>query len=253
MRRPETHAICDRCSQRWNHNQLRWQHEYRGPVVMNIRILVCPPCLDKIQEQLRAIVLPADPVPVINARPMYFDDAETDYRAVASAPQYDPITGLPLAPTSLRVTQDCSNRTMLPYGSPTGLDANGQMPLQTNAGNQPQAFNVRLPILSVFASGCTVTVTCSAPHGLQPNAQVSVTGLGGSGNGFFSVGVPTATVFTYQTTEPVNPSLTSTTRMATAQVGLPRGTTTIPVTYGAGPGAGAADTIPGPPTDVIAS
>jgi hypothetical protein len=192
-------------------------------------------------------------VPIYFPSVWNFDASDTDYRAVATAPQYDPITGLPLPPSSLRVTQTCSNRTMLPYGAPTGLDAGGEMPLQTNAANMPQAFNVLLPALSVFASGCTVTVTCSAPHGLQPGDQIAVTGLAGSGNGFFSVSVPTATVFTYPTTQPVSPSLTPTTRFTTAQVGLPRGATTFPVTYGAGRGAGTPETIPGPPTDVVAS
>lgn len=35
---------------------------------MNLRILVCRPCMDKPQEQLRTIILPPDPEPVQNPR-----------------------------------------------------------------------------------------------------------------------------------------------------------------------------------------
>ena len=36
--------------------------------MINKRILVCRRCLDRPQQQLRAIVIPADPVPIKNPR-----------------------------------------------------------------------------------------------------------------------------------------------------------------------------------------
>ena len=61
-------AICERCGQLWNHDRLAWQHEYRGPSLVNTGKLVCPGCLDDPNPSMRTIVLPADPVPVINPR-----------------------------------------------------------------------------------------------------------------------------------------------------------------------------------------
>jgi hypothetical protein len=38
--------------------------------LQNIKVLVCTvTCLDKPQEQFRTIILPPDPMPVLNARP----------------------------------------------------------------------------------------------------------------------------------------------------------------------------------------
>jgi hypothetical protein len=235
-----------------NRVDLRFQFDWRGAQLQNLYLLVCNRCYDEPQEQLRAITLPADPVPIYYPVVENFSDDEVDYRAVATAPVTDPISGLPIPPSNLRVTQDCQNRITLPYGSPTGLDANGIMPLALNNG-VPTAYDVLLPVLSVFGSNCTIYVTCSKPHALQPNAQIAVTGLGGGGNGFFSVGVQTATVFTYPTTEPVTPQLTPTTRMVTAQVGLPLESTTFPLTYGGVATPNSQVTAPGPPTDVVAS
>ena len=48
---------------------LRYQHEWAGFVLVNKRTLVCPKCLDTPNETLRSLILPPDPLPVINARP----------------------------------------------------------------------------------------------------------------------------------------------------------------------------------------
>lgn len=65
---PRSHAICDRCGFRYNHDALQWQFDYRGTTLKNIRLLVCSRCLDIPQEQLRAIIVPADPLPVNQPR-----------------------------------------------------------------------------------------------------------------------------------------------------------------------------------------
>jgi hypothetical protein len=226
---PRAHAICDRCGFRYNFIDLKWQHDYRGPVVANLRILVCPPCLDEINAQLRAIVLPIDPEPIINARVQDFEGAEANYRSLSRPTVYDPVTGIPIPDTTLRVTEDCQNRVVNPFGDPSGLIQNAVMPY--NAAIQKQ-LGVPLSVLSVISNGtATVQVTCSAVHGLQSNGQVSIEGLSVRGaNGFYSVTVLGATTFTYMTYGSIAAAslLTPTTRIITALVGLPRGYTQIP-------------------------
>jgi hypothetical protein len=48
---------------------LSWQYDFRGNSLKNLRLLVCERCLDEAQEQLRPVILPPDPVPVLDARP----------------------------------------------------------------------------------------------------------------------------------------------------------------------------------------
>ena len=75
-RRPQGFAVCDRCGRWWNHYNLRWQYDWAGTSLINKRILVCGPCTDRPQQQLRAIVLPADPVPIQNPRTEPFESDE---------------------------------------------------------------------------------------------------------------------------------------------------------------------------------
>jgi len=71
---------CDRCGFRYNWVDLRWQYDWRGASLQNLKILVCETCYDAPQEQLRAIVVPADPTPIVNARVQDFVTAETNTR-----------------------------------------------------------------------------------------------------------------------------------------------------------------------------
>lgn len=231
-RKPEAHAICDRCGFRYNLVDLHWQYDWRGPVVQNLRILVCNPCLDAFQEQQRAIVVPADPTPVVNARTQDFSIAESNYRIISQQPEYDPVTGLPIPSNVFRVTEDGENRGVNPYGIPSSLTQNAVMPYD---GSVQKPFAVPLSLLSVTGDmSATVTVTCSKVHGLKTDDQISVEGLNYRyANGFYSVDVVTATKFTYMTYEnnPARSLLTPTTRIITALVGLPRGYTRIAKLY----------------------
>lgn len=66
---PENFAQCDRCGFWRNGSDLVWQVEWAGTHIYNKRILVCRErCFDTPQEQLRTIILPPDPPPVLNAR-----------------------------------------------------------------------------------------------------------------------------------------------------------------------------------------
>lgn len=68
-RYPRALGCCDRCGMVYSHHQLSWQFQYSGVKLQNIRLLVCPTCLDIPQEQLRTIIIPPDPIPISNPRP----------------------------------------------------------------------------------------------------------------------------------------------------------------------------------------
>jgi len=226
---PQAFGVCDRCGIWYNFANLQWQYDWRGAALQNLRILVCNTCLDTPQEQLRAIVVPADPTPIVNARIENFTSDETDYRSLSAQTVYDPTTGIPVPDSDTRVTQDGSARTTQPLGPPTGLTQSAVMPL-----NQTTAYGVALPLVSITSNGTTIiNVTCSSPHGLSNNSQVSVEGVSNAeAAGFYSVTVTTATAFTYQTgtTVPSGSLLTSGSRIITALVGLPYNYTQIPQT-----------------------
>lgn len=68
-RSPRAFAICDRCGFLYNHNALRWDAQWHGHQIRRTGFLVCPKCADVPNPTLRPIVLPADPVPILNPRP----------------------------------------------------------------------------------------------------------------------------------------------------------------------------------------
>lgn len=75
---PEGAGQCDRCGRWFQLRDLTWQMQWSGTHLYNIRTLVCQTgnCLDVPQEQLRTIILPPDPLPLINARVPNFDYEE---------------------------------------------------------------------------------------------------------------------------------------------------------------------------------
>jgi len=96
--RPRAWATCDRCGFLYNHHRLRWQFDFRGRQLANLRLLVCETCYDTPQNQLRPVILPPDPVPIENPRPEPYDADETDYRVTQDG--------------SIRSTQDGGLRTI---------------------------------------------------------------------------------------------------------------------------------------------
>ena len=228
-RNPRAHAICDRCGFRFNHADLHWQHDWRGATIQNLRLLVCQNCLDLHQEQLRAVVIPADPTPIMNARVQDFSAASSDYRAASVGTVIDPVTGIPMPSTTLRVTGDNQSRVVEPYGYPHhgksfGLDQNAVMPY---SGAVQKVYGRQLGVLSVVSDGsATIYVTCTSVHGMQSHDQITVQGLTDpNACGFFSVTVTTATAFNYQCYGDINTASLATggTLILTALVGLPRG------------------------------
>lgn len=69
FRNPAAFAICDRCGFRYNHNALSFQYDWRGAQMQNLQVLVCKPCLDVPQSQMKAYTPSPDPIPIRNARP----------------------------------------------------------------------------------------------------------------------------------------------------------------------------------------
>ena len=119
-RAPQAHAICDRCGFRYNHVDLRWQFDWAGASLINKRILVCNRCYDRPQEQLRAIVVPADPVPIQNPRVEYFAQYESNTRVTSGQNTTDPVTGIPIYQGDTRITQDDDVRSTQQTGEPPG-------------------------------------------------------------------------------------------------------------------------------------
>lgn len=226
---PRAFAICQRCGIWHNRVSLQFQWEWRGAALQNTYILVCRQCYDRPQENLRAITLPADPVPVYYPSTEPFLADESNYRAVSIGNLTDPVTGLPIQSDVLLLSEDGQNMSTQVTGLPVGLEQDAQAPLLGTVH-----YDVELPVLSVSANDTAIiTVTCSAPHGLVSNAQISAEGLSNVGAcGFYSVTPTTATAFTYMTNRiiPAGALLQSTSRIVTVLVGLPLGFVQIPQT-----------------------
>ena len=224
---PQAFAICDRCGFLYNHSDLKFQFDWRGVALQNTRMLVCNTCYDTPQEQLRAIVIPADPTPIMNARTQDFVAASTDDLTIVGPTVIDPTTGIPIPSTTKITTESGVDITTQPIGVPVGLQQAAIMPLQEKV-----AYAVPLSVLSIVANGtATITVTCSSVHNLLDNSQVSVVGTTNKvADGFYSVTYQTATSFTYMTNSAIASGslLTGTTKVLTTKVGLPYNYAQIP-------------------------
>lgn len=227
---PSAFGVCQRCSLWYNRCDLQNQVEWRGSALLPLYIFVCRECYDRPSEQLRAIVIPADPVPVRFplTEPFLYD--ETDSMGLSTS-TIDPETGIPVRTSTGITTVDGNPVGPAPFGRPVGLEQAAVMPLQT-VNTNVEHFAVPVPVLSMIASGDIVSVTCPSAHGLSTDDQVSVLGASApSANGFFSVTVTTATAFRYQLYAALavgGSILTPGVRVVTTLIGLPLGYTTIP-------------------------
>ena len=87
LRRPKPIGYCDRCNFRYYLDDLRWQFDWRGNALQNLRILVCKPCEDKPFELNRPIIIGPDPYPLKDPRPGYLASEE------AQGPQWERTSG----------------------------------------------------------------------------------------------------------------------------------------------------------------
>lgn len=65
-------ASCDYCGQLWNLVDLRPQMEWYGTSLTDTGFKACRICISKPQDQLRPIILPPDPIPLMQPRPEYY-------------------------------------------------------------------------------------------------------------------------------------------------------------------------------------
>lgn len=140
---PRAIAVCDRCGRLFNHSQLQWQYDWRGPRLQNLRILVCESCLDMPQEQLRTITLPADPQPIMNPRPEQYSLDDNPISSIGT-----------------------SIGTMLMGGGlNAAFDSNINKPLQLCAQISPPVLGYNNSVGRYFTNSLTITrATISAPN-----------------------------------------------------------------------------------------
>lgn len=141
---PQAHAICDRCGGRFNHVNLGWQYDWAGASIINKRLLVCNSCMDDPQQQLRAIVIPADPMPIMNPRPEMFERAETDYRLTSEPFTQNIKTGIMVPNGDTRITEDDKKRVPQQTGFADG-SLNEQPGTDPAAQTAPLATEAGLP------------------------------------------------------------------------------------------------------------
>lgn len=132
VRSPDPFSICDNCGFLYNHSELRWQMEWAGNKLINTKQLVCRRCNDIPNTQLRAIVVPADPMPVLNPRVQNYQAAETNFRTTSGQNTVDPETGIPIPGTTMRITENDDYRVTQQTGEPPGG-------LNTEPGTDPNA------------------------------------------------------------------------------------------------------------------
>lgn len=114
---PRAAGQCERCGFLFNHLNLAWQYDWRGASLQNIRVLVCDECNDVPQQQLRAIVVPPDPTPIMNPRVPDYVTAETNTR-VTQGGSVNQRTGIPVPGGDTRITQDDNTRVTQQTGEP---------------------------------------------------------------------------------------------------------------------------------------
>jgi hypothetical protein len=117
---PQAAGVCDRCGFVYQHCTLQFQYDWAGASMINKRILVCRMCYDDPQTQLRAIVVPADPMPIINPRIQDFVTAETSTRFTSGQNTVNAQTNIPVPGGNVRITQDSKDRVTQQTGEPPG-------------------------------------------------------------------------------------------------------------------------------------
>ena len=112
--------------------------------MINKRLLVCNTCMDDPQQQLRSIVLPADPMPIMNARPQQFVNAETDFRLTSRPATMNAKTGIMVPDGDVRITENDKTRVTQQTGGADG-SLNQQPGTDPAAQTAPLETNADLP------------------------------------------------------------------------------------------------------------
>jgi hypothetical protein len=177
---------------------LRWQYDWAGASLINKRILVCNTCYDEPQQQLRAIIIPADPTPIINPRVEPYAWDEIDRRQVSGNNTTNPQTGIPVQQGDTRVTTidgDIPDRTRV-------TQQTGEAPYGTNQkpGTDPNAVTFR-DITNVTNNGIgIIRVTVSVTSGFITGQRVIINDVDGvdAANGKWTITVINPSQFDLQ-------------------------------------------------------
>lgn len=87
QRRPSALAVCDLCGFTYNRTDLTWQYQWSGTKLQNLRLLVCTrTCVDVPQAALKTIIIPPDPLPVLNPRPEQYAVTVPSFVATETPP-----------------------------------------------------------------------------------------------------------------------------------------------------------------------
>jgi hypothetical protein len=166
-RNPEAFAICDGCGFLYQHSELRFQLQWSGNKLVNLKQLVCRRCNDIPQTQLRAIVLPADPMPIMNPRVQNYQAASTDYRATSGQNTVNPTTGIPIPGNTLRITEDNDFRVTQQTGAPNGS-------LNELPGTDPNAVTYRVISNAVNNGSGLIRLTINTTSGMITGQRVTI-------------------------------------------------------------------------------
>lgn len=199
-RNPRAFAVCDRCALWYNHYMLRWQYDWAGASLINKRILVCDTCYDTPQEQLRAIIVPADPVPIINPRVEPYAWDEVDRRQLSGYNTTNPQTGIPVVQGDTRVTSLDDE----PTEDKRVTQQTGEAPggLNQKPGTDPNAVTYR-DIQNVTNNGIgIVRVSLTTTNGMITGQKVTIRDVTGvsNANGDFTITVINSNTIDLQNT-----------------------------------------------------
>lgn len=81
--KPSAFGICDGCGFLYNLVDLNYQMQVAGPTIINTHMRKCWQCTDDLQWNLQTIILPPDPMPILDPRVENFAVDEIDYLAAS--------------------------------------------------------------------------------------------------------------------------------------------------------------------------
>jgi len=141
---------------------------------------VCEPCYDEPQNQLRAIVLPADPMPIVNPRVEPYAWDEIDRRQVSGYNAVSPTTGIPIPQGDTRVTtanNAATNDTRVTQQTGEAPGGTNQLP-----GTDPNAVTYR-NVINVTNNGIgAIRLTINTTNGMKTGQRVNVQEVDGVAN-----------------------------------------------------------------------
>jgi hypothetical protein len=80
-------AVCQRCGANISHNDLEWQLEQGAFSIINLRVLTCRTCQDKIQPQKRQFAQYTDPLTIEFPLPEDYTDADNPVSPIGFSPR----------------------------------------------------------------------------------------------------------------------------------------------------------------------